>query len=126
VIDHVDMRCKNWARWLYTGGGGPAPVRSWWGPLVLDPHMGDPGGPNEMPVDDDEAKTMHDAIESLPQRLRTVLAEHYLKQGSTREQKAKRAGCAVRTFYDRVQSAHVMLDRFYLRQAVAKPHTHRG
>lgn len=113
MIKEVDAQCVNWMWWVRGAGvswPGPKDVRSWWGPLLLDPNMGNPGVPGviNVRVNVAAAEALHYRIKRLETRLRRALRQHYLK-GGTKEQKARACGCSPAAFYNWLHEAHTLL-----------------
>lgn len=110
-------RLKEWAHWVDVCRqiGGPKGMRSWWGPIVTDPHVGAgrrPPGESTDPIDEARADRTDAAVKSLPRRPRRCILEQYLR-GGTREQKARAYGCEKTAFYEHLTAAHALVEKIF-------------
>ncbi|MDA8095574.1 MAG: hypothetical protein M0T84_17035 [Betaproteobacteria bacterium] len=117
--DDLERMLENWARWKFSPGvgraGSPFPIYNL-GPKP--PRYG-----NTMPVINGEAIDMDSAINSLQDRYKRALAIQYL-WGDDQESKAKRCGCCVRTFRDRLILAKELARAAYWRAHEKNPCQH--
>lgn len=105
---------NEWAEWVDRCRitGAPSRIRSWWGPMVTDPHMGAGRGPGRRlhePVNEARAQRTDVAVKALPRRPRICIWQQYIR-GGTKKQKAKAYGTEERTFYDHLELAERQLE----------------
>jgi hypothetical protein len=94
---YVIGRCNRWGsyiRWLdYSGvfGSGPKPIRSWWGPVVLDKNVAqgwrDPR--ENCPVDAQEVLETDKAVRRLPEELSTLMMVEHVVRVRFRDEKGR-------------------------------------
>jgi hypothetical protein len=86
-LTHVSDRCFRWGiylRWLESVGMlecGPRPVKSWYGPLILNPHVAQQARDSreKCPVSEEECLETDQAIRRLPDRLKELMfMEHVI------------------------------------------------
>lgn len=127
---HVIGRCNRWGtylRWLKYSGVfelGPKPIRSWWGPVVLDGNVaqGWRDSRENCPVDAIECLETDRAVRRLPEELVTLMmAEHVVRlavrddkgrlrdREPTQQQKAEMAGVSRTTYWRRCNEAYGLL-----------------
>lgn len=113
---YVIQRCNRWgtyALWHRNTGmreTKPKPMRSWWGPIVLDGNVEQLGrdARDVCPVDIAEALETGKCVLALPPHLRlAVTAEH--THSGTQEQKAQALGISRTTYWRRCQEAYTLL-----------------
>lgn len=78
----IDRRLQNWARWLYSGGGGGA--RGVFALVQSAPDPADRGGPAL--VDGADAAVMQRAVVALPEKHRHAINWAYAKCGNPRRE----------------------------------------
>lgn len=114
---YIDTQLVLWGvykRWLERGGsiGGPKRVRSWWGPVITDRLLQGhgiktTGGQDECPVNIEEARDMDACVSALlgvDEDLHQVVMECWYL-GGTVEQQVQACGCALKTYYRRLERA---------------------
>lgn len=126
---YVEARLGRWSRWYHWGSRpGPRPVVSWYEQMVMAPNVQGrgPQGSSECPVDEHEASETDQAVRALPEDLRGVVFELYLK-GGTVEQKARALGVSRPNFYYRLERAYIRLLGLFNDQAagIALPQPNR-
>lgn len=105
-MDHeIERMLENWARWKVSGGwGGANTISSLY-------HLGprSPRSGNVIPILNGEAEDMDRIIEGLADvRLKRAIVIQY-QWGGAQETKARRCGCCVNTFKDRLDKAKQMI-----------------
>lgn len=104
MIDWVDRRLNNWARWVVGGGAtGLGYAAMQWGSVGSG---GNPGA--HIPTDAVEASETHDEVMRLPPELRRTMELRYLET-ENRAVLAAKLACAVATVDTRITRAHRML-----------------
>lgn len=107
MIDWVDRRLHNWARWLAVRGGGSG------GLGYAAVKWGGPGGSSGadgpvIPVWSVEASATHDQVVKLPSELRRTVEVYYLETDS-RARISIKLCCSVSTVDSRLTRAHRLL-----------------
>ena len=114
---YVETRLARWRTWLNAGSRpGPRRVKSWWGPSLLDPHIGQSGRVVGPKVDPTEAEETDRAVRALPYELRKAVLEVWTR-GGTLTQKANALHCDRRTLYRRLERANTTLLGYFNDQA---------
>lgn len=108
MIPEINRMLENWARYQRDGGGPGTSIP--WARLITDCDVWNPNRSARIPVDLLEAGRTDQYVQALEPVLRQVVEEYYL-WGNTFTEKARRCGCAVRTFYDRIDRAHKVIVR---------------
>jgi len=104
---YIEARLGRWSIWYHWGSRpGPRGVVSWYETIVMAPNVQGRGGDAGVcPVDEQEAGETHRVVMALPEDLRGVVFEAYLK-GGTVQQKASALRCCPKTYYNRLDRAH--------------------
>lgn len=112
------VRLNEWAEWVRISRrtGGPREMRSWWAPMVTEPHMGSGASSGRRlhePINDDRAAETDAAVKAMPMRPRICIWQQYIR-GGTKKQKAKAYGTEERTFYDHLAAAEQVFENILL------------
>ncbi len=122
---------NEWAEWVRTAkrAGGPQVIRSWWAPMVTEPHMGSGASSGRLlhePINDERAELTDGRVKALPPHERLVIWNHYIR-GGTPEQKAQACGVPVSTFYRHLEDAELVFETILLPVKLsAETHLRRG
>lgn len=113
----IQVRLNEWAEWVRTArhAGGPKVIRSWWAPMVTEPHMGSGASSGRLlhePINDERAEQTDAAVKSLERRPRICIWQHYIR-GGTKKQKAKAYGCSEAEFYRDLADAEALLETIF-------------
>lgn len=128
---YVEARLGRWGlyqRWLRRGGShpGPRPVISWYGPMVLDPHVQERGKGaaivpmSACPVDLDEARETTRCIAILKREQRKIIVELYVWSARPVDV-IKAVGCSKQTFYNRLYAGYADLLGYFNDVAAGVP-----
>lgn len=126
MIDWVDRRLHNWARWLAVRGRGMGAVGGLGYAAVK---WGEPGGGSAsgdgpvIPVWSVEASATHDQVVKLPSELRRTVEVYYLETDS-RARISVKLCCSVSTVDARLTRAHRLLKEAF-DQVERAAHEHR-
>lgn len=120
-------RFGRYQRWLRKGGSSPIParLRSWYGPLILEPNVQGRGRPQVVvdlrcPVDRQEAGETTRCVAVLEDDLRAVIIESYV-QGGAVEQIVAELHCCRQTYYNRLYRAYGVLLGYFNDVAAGVP-----
>ena len=103
---YVEGRLLRWSYWFHAGRRpGPERVISWWGPLVLNGNVEQIGKLPQVRVDPTEAEETDAAVRKLPQQLRSVVEEHWIRRGTVL-QKCRALHVSRAIFYSRLDRAY--------------------
>lgn len=108
----TQVRLNEWAEWVRVSRvvGGPSEIRSWWAPMVTEPHMGSgesSGRRLHEPINEDRAAATDAVIKALPDRPRRCIWQHYIRGGAA-VQKAKAYGSSTAEFYRDLADAEAL------------------
>lgn len=128
---YVMGRLTLWSIWVlahraHDNGGrarGPARVRSWWSPMVLERNMGVSSvhqqAGRSLRVNEAEAMETDACVQALAPELREAIALSYLCTGTVGE-KADAIGLQRRAFYYRLERAYAELLGLFNDRAAAR------
>jgi DNA-directed RNA polymerase specialized sigma24 family protein len=110
----IQVRLNEWAEWVRTArhAGGPKLIRSWWAPMVTEPHMGSGASSGRLlhePINDERAEQTDSLVKDLPPHERLVIWNHYIN-GGTPEQKANACGVSKTSFYRHLEEAEAVFE----------------
>lgn len=109
MIQDINDKLVRWADWQ---ANGHRAIGLGYSPCTLSRMMG--GSPSTLPADpilDIESINTDRAVSDLPDELQKVVVVYYLKPG-TQTQKARDCHCSRRTFYVRLDNAHMRIAQF--------------
>jgi hypothetical protein len=98
---------RNWAAWKVSGSSIDAAMSAAHVSMTSAYSLEARGRRSDVsiPLFDAEALDVDQAVGHLPEQLKLVVAEYWLRKGTTM-QKVRRCRCAVATFYRRLGHAH--------------------
>jgi hypothetical protein len=107
IAVETERLMRNWALWKYSGSSISAAMSSAHVAMTSAYSLEARGSRSgvSMPLFDAEALDVDQAVGVLPEPLKLVVAEYWLRKGTTM-QKVRRCRCAVATFYRRLGHAH--------------------
>ena len=105
MLDDVDRRLHQWARWVAGGNAGGLGYAS----ISYDGLRGASGDGPVIPTIAVEASADHDDVMSLPSELRRTVEVYYLGTTANRAVIAVELACSVSTVDARLTRAHLML-----------------
>lgn len=108
-------RMTNWARWKVGGASIELAMSS-----AYDLEARGRREAVSVPLMNGEALDVDRAVHDLPGELVLVVEQHWLKRGSV-GRKAKRCGCAISTFYRRLEDAHYRVQVYLLELRRRRP-----
>lgn len=114
----TQVRLNEWAEWVRISRltGGPKEMRSWWAPMVTEPHMGSGASSGRRlhePINDERATQTDAAVKALPRRPKICIWQQYIR-GGTKKQKAKAYGCSEAEFYRDLGDAEQVFENILL------------
>lgn len=105
MLDDVDRRLQQWARWVVGGGAGGLGYAS----LNWESLGGRTGGEAVIPTVAVEASADHDDVMRLPSELRRTVEVYYLGPTTSRVVLAAKLCCSTATVDARLTRAHRLL-----------------